>query len=57
MTKAFIIGATGEVGKCVLEELLATDHFTEIIAISRKEITCSNPNAHKLVISADQFIK
>lgn len=50
MAKAFIVGATGEVGKQVLAHLAKSSHFSNIVVLSRKPIGYEGEGKDKIVL-------
>lgn len=50
--KAVIIGANGLVGRALLTKLLADSDFTQVMAISRKEIKNDHPKLKQIIISS-----
>lgn len=54
MTQAFLVGATGEVGKHVLAQLLASPQFSRVVVLSRRPIDYDGPKKDALVNQALQ---
>lgn len=60
--KALLIGATGLVGRLVLDQLLANDQYTQVFTISRSPLSVDHPKLvsvvagfDKVIANADQF--
>ena len=49
--KALVVGATGLVGKALVELLLNKDHYEEIIVVSRRELTNSDERIKTMLVS------
>jgi len=49
MTGAFVIGGTGEVGKCLVHELASNESFDRVVLFVRREQAYDGPNKEKLV--------
>lgn len=49
MVQAFIVGGTGEVGKPLLKELLASSSYSAVVAFARHPINYTGPGKEKLV--------
>ncbi len=54
---ALIAGATGLVGKCLLQQLLADDQYDRIFMVSRKPSSVSNPKLIQQQIDFDSIEK
>lgn len=52
--KAIIIGASGMVGTQVLDLLLSSDIYTEVVSLVRRKSTISHPKLSEYVIDFDQ---
>lgn len=52
--KAIIIGATGAVGKDLVELLLKNDPFTEIVVFVRRDFPIKHPKITQHLINFDQ---
>ena len=48
--KALIVGATGLVGKSLLNLLLTKDYYDEVVVISRRPISVENEKLHNVLI-------
>ena len=49
----FIIGATGQVGRCLLDEIMQCGAFNKVISISRQSVSYTGPNLslmHELIV-------
>ncbi len=55
--KAILLGATGLIGSNLLSKLLASDYYSEILVISRKEIKIKHPKLKQLIIDFDNLHK
>jgi len=53
--KAILIGATGLIGANLLEKLLASSNYTEVLVIARKKININNPKLKQLTINLDEM--
>lgn len=53
--KAILIGATGLIGANLLEKLLASSNYTEVLVIARKKININNPKLKQLTINLDEL--
>lgn len=47
---ALIVGTTGLIGSQLLELLLAEDHYTKLIAVSRKPLALIHPKLENLIV-------
>ncbi len=52
---ALIVGTTGLIGGQLLELLLAEDHYTKIIAVSRKPLAQIHPKLENLVVDFNRL--
>jgi uncharacterized protein YbjT (DUF2867 family) len=57
MKTAVIAGCTGLIGAQVLDLLLKDDHFSSVIALSRKPLEKTNPRLQNLVIDFEELEK
>ncbi len=48
MVKCFIVGATGEVGRCLLQQLAESKDYEEIVAITRSNLNYDGPGKEKI---------
>jgi uncharacterized protein YbjT (DUF2867 family) len=55
MRTAILAGTTGLIGSQVLELLLITDAYDQVIALSRKPLTTSHPKLTNLVLDFDSL--
>lgn len=53
--RAIVIGATGMVGKAILDELLQDSNFSEVIAITRRPLERTEPSFKNLVVDFDRL--
>jgi thioester reductase-like protein len=49
MVKAFLVGATGEVGKCVFSELMSSPRYDKVVILVRRSIDYDGPRKEILV--------
>lgn len=49
MTQAFVVGATGEVGKCILAQLMASNEYEKVLVLSRRPVEYTGPRPEALV--------
>lgn len=49
----FIVGATGEVGKFLVQEVLNSSAFDQVRVISRRSLGYTGPNQDILVVGVD----
>jgi len=52
---AIVVGATGLVGKALVEQLLGADHISRIITITRRPMSYSSPKIENQVINFDEM--
>ncbi len=55
--KAVIAGASGLIGSCLLEELLASPQYDEVLVLVRKELPLSHKKLVQVVIDFDNLEK
>lgn len=55
--KAILIGATGLIGGDLLNKLLASDLYSEVLVISRKQVDHHHPKLKQLTISFEDIYK
>jgi uncharacterized protein YbjT (DUF2867 family) len=55
MKTALVVGSTGLIGSQLLELLLNSDHYSKVIAISRKKLEISNPRLINIVCELSQL--
>ena len=53
--KAILIGATGLIGANLLEKLLVSSNYTEVLVIARKKIINNNSKLKQLTINLDEL--
>lgn len=53
--KAILIGATGLIGTDLLQKLLGSTSYSEVLVIARKKIIENNPKLKQLVINFDEI--
>jgi uncharacterized protein YbjT (DUF2867 family) len=53
--KAIVAGATGLIGSQLLDILLATDTYDEVLILARKKLDITHPKLTQLVIDFDQI--
>ena len=49
MVKAFLVGATGEVGKCLFADLMASPRYEKVVVLVRKPLGYDGPRKEILV--------
>lgn len=54
---AILIGATGLIGEDLLNKLLASDQYTEVLVISRKQVNHHHPKLKQLTLSFEDLYK
>lgn len=52
---AIVVGATGLVGKALVEKLVNADHVSEVITLTRRPAEHPSPKVHNNVIDFDQI--
>lgn len=45
----FIVGATGEVGKCLLQQILSSNAFDKVVVLTRRSVAYTGPNKDLIV--------
>ena len=55
--KAILIGATGLIGANLLETLLASTNYSEVLVIARKEVKSTNSKLKQLIIDFENLNK
>lgn len=45
----FIVGATGEVGKCLLQQVLSSNAFDKVVVLTRRSVAYTGPNKDLIV--------
>lgn len=53
--KAILIGATGLIGTDLLQKLLDSSSYTEVLVIARKNMNNNNPKLKQLIIDFDEL--
>lgn len=53
--KAILVGASGSIGRSLLQDLLNDVHYTEVLVLVRKKLTIQHPKLNQLVIDFDQL--
>ena len=54
---ALLIGATGLVGGCVLEQLLTDQNFSSVTVLSRKPLQTNHPKLKEVIVNFDEIEK
>lgn len=55
--KAILIGATGLIGTDLLDKLIASDSYSEILVLTRRKINNNSPKIKQLIIDFDEIDK
>lgn len=55
--KAILLGASGSIGSSLLQQLLANDNYTEVLALVRKDLNVEHPKLKQLVLNFDELNK
>ncbi|RAJ27087.1 oxidoreductase [Pedobacter cryoconitis] len=53
--KAILVGASGSIGRSLLQDLLDDIHYTEVLVLVRKKLTIQHPKLNQLVIDFDRL--
>lgn len=53
--KAILVGASGSIGRSLLQDLLNDIHYTEVLVLVRKKLTIQHPKLNQLVIDFDRL--
>lgn len=53
--RALVVGATGLVGNVVVEKLLATPHFTEVVVLARRPLPIQHPKLSCHLVNFDHL--
>ena len=48
--KAILVGASGSIGRSLLQDLLNDTHYTDVLVLVRKKLTVQHPKLNQLVI-------
>ena len=57
MKHALIVGASGLIGKALLELLLKGDDYSKVIAIGRRRVDVAHPKLESRIIDFDNIAK
>lgn len=52
---AVVLGATGLIGKCLIEQLIQDEQFEKVILLTRRETGFNHPKIEELIIDFDQL--
>lgn len=55
--KAIVIGATGLIGKALINELVNDESFTEIVVLSRKSVNSDSKKITQVIVNFDEIEK
>jgi uncharacterized protein YbjT (DUF2867 family) len=53
--KAILFGASGLIGDSLLQQLLLSDHYTEVLVVVRKHLNIQHPKLKQLEVDFDQL--
>ncbi|MEJ5961224.1 NAD(P)H-binding protein [Pedobacter immunditicola] len=53
--KAILLGASGLIGNSLLQQLLLSSHYDEVLVVLRKTLNIQHPKLHQLQVDFDQL--
>ncbi|TMN88081.1 short chain dehydrogenase [Pseudoalteromonas phenolica] len=55
MRKVIVLGATGLIGKHLVKQLAGCEHISQIVAVTRRKVTYTDPKIENIVIDFNQL--